>query len=134
MKISTIKHLFAALALVVFTGALSGCYIAPGYSYVQGNGYAGDVYYGSTPAAGYYSSYPYYGYYPYGYGYGYGYGWGCCYGPVIVGGGWGGRYYGRGYYGHGYYGGGHGGWSGHGGSYGHSSGGHSGGGGGNGHH
>jgi hypothetical protein len=133
MKILTIKHLLAAIALVLLTGALSGCYIAPGYSYVQGNGYGGDVYYGSAPAAGYYSYYPGYGYYPYGYGYG----WGCCYGPVV--GGWwgggyyGGRYYGRGYYGRGYYGG-HGGWSGHGAAHGSSSGGHSGGGGGGSHH
>jgi hypothetical protein len=134
MKTPTIKRLLAALALVLLTGALSSCYIAPGYSYVQGSGYAGDVYYGSAPTAGYYSYYPGYGYYPYGYGYG----WGCCYGPTVVGGWWGGgyyggRYYGRGYYGRGYYGGGHGEWSGHGASHGSSGGGHSGGGGGN-HH
>jgi hypothetical protein len=132
MKNLTIKRLLATLALAVSAGALSGCYISPGYSYVQGNGYGGDVYYGSTPAA--YSSYysPYYGYYggyPYGY-YGYG-GWGCCYGPVVAGGWWGGGYYGRGYYGRGgyYRGGWHGGGSG-GHASGHSGGGHSGGGGG----
>jgi hypothetical protein len=123
MKILTIKRLLAAFALVVATGALSGCYIAPGYSYVQGNGSAGDVYYGSA-SAGYYGYYPSYGYYPYDYGYG----WGCCYGPAIVGGWWGGGYYGRGYYGRGYYRGGRGGWSGHAASHGYSGGGHSGGG------
>jgi hypothetical protein len=121
MKILTIKRLLAVVALVVFTGALSGCYVAPGYSYVQGNGYAGDVYYGSAPAyGGYY--YPYYGgYYP---GY-YGYGWGCCYGPVVVGGWWGGGYWHGRYYGRGYYGGWHGGY---GAAHGYSSGGHYGGG------
>jgi hypothetical protein len=128
MKTSTIKRLLATLALVVLTGALSGCYIAPGYSYVQSNGYAGDAYYGSASA--YYNGYyPYYGYGYYPYGYGYGYGWGCCYGPATVGGWWGGRYYyGHGYYGHGYYGG-HGGWYGHAASHGYSGGGHYGGGG-----
>jgi hypothetical protein len=122
MKTSTLKHLLFALALVVFTGALSGCYVAPGYSYVQGNGYGGDVYYGSAPATVYSGYYPYYGYYPYGYGYGYGWG-GCCYGPVFVGGWWGGRYYGRGYYGRGGWHGG-GGWYGHAASHGYWSGGH----------
>lgn len=94
------KRLLAVLSLVAATAVLSGCYVAPGYGYVQGNGYTGAAYYGTAPAAvydyGYYSpwyyGYPYYGYY------------GCCWGPgVIVGGGWyGGRYYrGGGHYWHG---------------------------------
>jgi hypothetical protein len=97
------KRLLAVLSLMAATGMLSGCYIAPDYGYVQSNGYTGDVYYGTAPAAvygyGYYApwyyGYPYYGYY------------GCCWGPgVIVGGGWyGGRYYRGGYGGH--YGHGH---------------------------
>ena len=107
MNIS-IKRVLAGLSLGGLISLLSGCYVAPGYSYVQGNGYAGDAYYGSGPAVVY--DYPY-GYYPYGY-YGgvWGY-YGCCYG------GW----YGRGRYWHGgghggyYRGGGHGGYSGHGG-------------------
>lgn len=114
MNIS-IKRVLAGLTVGGLISLLSGCYVAPGYSYVQGNGYAGDAYYGSGPAVVY--DYPY-GYYPYGY---YGGGWGyygCCYG------GW----YGRGRYGHGghdwhggghggyYRGGGHGGYGGHGGS------------------
>jgi hypothetical protein len=102
------KHLLAGLVVVVSASLLSGCYIAPGYSYVQSNGYVGDAYYGTAPAVVYGGYYPYgYGYYPYGY---YGY-YGCCYGPgVIVGGGWyGGRYW-RGNPGGGWHG--HGGWSG----------------------
>ncbi|GLQ46605.1 hypothetical protein GCM10007862_16560 [Dyella lipolytica] len=111
----TIKRLLTGLVLAVLMGALSGCYVAPGYSYVQGNGSAGDVYYGSGPAVVYNGYYPYgYGYYPYGY---YGY-YGCCYAPgVFVGGGWyGGRYWrgnpgwrgGSGWHGHGGWSGGHG--------------------------
>ncbi|RDS80388.1 hypothetical protein DWU99_19515 [Dyella psychrodurans] len=129
------KRVISGLVLAALTGLLSGCYIAPGYSYVQGNGYAGDAYYGTGPSVVY--SYPYYGYYPYGYGYGYGY-YGCCYGPgVIVGGYWyGGHYYrgGGGWHGRGGWSGGHGGWSGghggwsggHGASHGSSGGGHGG--------
>ena len=68
---SAIKKVLAGVVLAGLMGLLSGCYIAPGYSYVQGNGSAGDVYFGTaTPAY----SYPYYGYgygYPYGYGFGY---------------------------------------------------------------
>jgi hypothetical protein len=125
-----IKRLLSALILIVLMSLLSGCYVAPGYSYVRGGGYGGDAYYGSGPAV------VYNGYYPYGYGYGYGgypYGYyggyyGCCYGPgVIIGGGWYGRgYYGRGYYGRGGYGHGgygHGGGGGHTASHGSSSGG-----------
>lgn len=101
MKPVMIKRLLLALALAVFMGALSGCYVAPGYSYVQGGPYGGGAYYGAGPAVVYngYSSYygGYYGsYYPYGYGYGGGY-YGCCYGGGWYG--YGGRYYwrGRGY-------------------------------------
>jgi hypothetical protein len=128
-----IKRVLAGVVLAGLMGLLSGCYVAPGYSYVQSNGYAGDAYYGSAPTVVYGGGYPYYGYYGYPYGY---YGYGCCYGPgVIVGGGWyGGHYYRGGYYrggyrggysggyhgGHGGYGGGHGG-----GSHGSSGGGHS---------
>jgi uncharacterized membrane protein YgcG len=101
---SAIKRVLAVLVLVGITGLLSGCYIAPGYSYVQSNGYVGDAYYGTAPAVAY--GYPYYYGYPYGY---YGY-YGCCYGPgVVVGGYWyGGRYY----RGRGGWSGGRGGWSG----------------------
>lgn len=107
---SVIKRLLVGLVLIVLMGALSGCYVAPGYSYVRGNGYGGDAYYGSGPAVVYNGYYPY-GYYPYGYGYYSGY-YGCCYGPgVIVGGGWyrGGRYWhgNSGWHGHGGWGGGH---------------------------
>lgn len=92
----SIKRLLAVLTLAMLMVSLSGCYVAPGYSYVQGNGVVGDAYYGTAPAVVYGGYYPYYdyGYYPYGY-YGYwgGY-YGCC---------WGGGWYGRGryYYGHG---------------------------------
>ncbi|HUB90741.1 MAG TPA: hypothetical protein VMA74_13540 [Dyella sp.] len=124
MNIS-VKRVLAGLVLAGVTGLLSSCYVAPGYSYVRGTGYAGDAYYGTAPSVVYGDPYGY-GYYggPYGYygGWGY-YGYGCCYG------GW----YGRGrYWGHGdhdwhggrggWHGGGHGGW--HGG--GHGSGGHGG--------
>ena len=100
------KHLLAGIALVAVTSVLSGCYVAPDYSYVRGNGYGGDAYYGSGPAVvynGYYAP----GLYGYGYG-GYGYGlYGCCYAPGIYGYWYGGRYYrGRGGYYHGGYGGG----------------------------
>lgn len=70
------KRLFAGLVLGGLISLLAGCYVAPGYSYVQSNGYAGDAYYGSGPAVVY--DYPYG--YPYGY---YGGAWGyygCCYG------------------------------------------------------
>ncbi|QAU23423.1 hypothetical protein EO087_05040 [Dyella sp. M7H15-1] len=97
----SIKRLLAALTLATLMVLLSGCYIAPGYGYVQGNGVVGDTYYGTAPTVVY--NYPYYGYgygyYPYGYWGGY---YGCC---------WGGGYYGRGRY-----------WSGRGGWYGHGGG------------
>lgn len=90
MKI-TAKRLLASATLAVLVSLLSGCYVAPDYSYARSNGYVGDAYYGSGPAViynGYYGD----GYYGAGYPYGYGYdawgGWGCCYG------GW----YGRGHY------------------------------------
>ena len=95
------KRVLAGMTLAGLISLLSGCYVAPDYSYVRSNGYAGDAYYGSGPAVVYD--------YPYGYGYPYGYyggGWGyygCCYGG-----------YGRGrYWGHGdhdrhdWHGGGH---------------------------
>jgi hypothetical protein len=86
MNIS-LKRVLAGMTLAGLTSLLSGCYVAPGYSYVQSNGYVGDAYYGSGPAVVY--DYPYG--YPYGY---YGGAWGyygCCYGG-----------YGRGHYwGHG---------------------------------
>jgi hypothetical protein len=105
MNIS-LKRALAGMTLAGLIGLLSGCYVAPGYSYVHSNGYAGDAYYGSGPAVVYdYPAYGYpYGYYPYGY-----------YGGVY--------YSGRGRYwghdrdhdwhggGHGWRGGGHG-WSG----------------------
>lgn len=68
MNIS-LKRVLAGLTLGGLISLLSGCYVAPGYGYVQGNGYAGDAYYGAGPAVVY--DYPYYGY-PYGY-YPYGY-------------------------------------------------------------
>lgn len=133
---SAIKRSLSGLALIVLMSLLSGCYIAPDYSYVRSNGYAGDAYYGSGPSVVYNGYYPYgyggYGY-PYGYGYYGGY-YGCCYGPgVIVGGGWYGRggHYWRGGDWHGGGGGWHGrgGWSGggHGASHGSGGGGHFGG-------
>lgn len=120
MNIS-VKRMLAGALLAGLMSLLSGCYVAPGYSYVQSSGYAGDAYYGSGPAVVY--DYPYYGYYGYPYGYyggvGY-YGYGGWYGR--------GRYWGHGDHdwhgGHGgWHDGGHGGW--HGG--GHWSGGHGGG-------
>ncbi|RUL69588.1 hypothetical protein [Dyella choica] len=112
----SVKRVLACLTVAGLISLLSGCYVAPGYSYVQSNGYAGDAYYGSGPAVVY--DYPYG--YPYGY---YGGAWGyygCCYG------GW----YGRGYWhgGHDWHHGGGGGWHGHGsgGGGGHWSGGHGG--------
>jgi hypothetical protein len=72
------KRVLAGLALVVGTAALSGCYYDPGYSYVRGNGYQGDAYYGEGPSVIYAPDYSgYYGGY-YG-GYGPGWGYGCCY-------------------------------------------------------
>ena len=74
MKIH-LKSVLAGLVLASLTSLLSGCYVAPDYSYVRSNGYAGDAYYGSGPAVVY--DYPYG--YPYGY---YGGAWGyygCCY-------------------------------------------------------
>jgi hypothetical protein len=104
----SIKRLLAALTLATLMALLSGCYVAPGYSYVQGNGAGGDVYYGASPGVVYNG---------YGYGYGVGY-WGGYYGCC-----WGGRYYGGRYWrgGGGWHGRG-GGWSG-----GHGGGGHGGG-------
>ena len=98
------KHWLAACFLLGATVSLTGCYYDPGYSYVRGNHYAGDAYYGQ--AAPVYND----GYYAPGYdGYYDGY-YGCCYGPDVtigIGGGWyGGRHYyrgGRDYYrGHAY--------------------------------
>jgi hypothetical protein len=68
------KRLLAGLALALGTAALSGCYYDPGYSYVRGNGYQGDAYYGEGPSVIYEPDY-------YGYGgyYGPGWGYGCCY-------------------------------------------------------
>ncbi|MCX7513544.1 hypothetical protein [Frateuria sp. STR12] len=63
------KRMLAGLALVLGTAALSGCYYDPGYSYVRGNGYQGDAYYGEGPSVIYRPDY-------YGYGGYYGPGWG----------------------------------------------------------
>ena len=63
------KRMLAGLALVLGTAALSGCYYDPDYSYVRGNGYQGDAYYGEGPAVIYEPDY--YGYYGPGWGYGY---------------------------------------------------------------
>lgn len=63
------KRMLAGLALVLGTAALSGCYYDPGYSYVRGNGYQGDAYYGEGPSVIYEPDY-------YGYGGYYGPGWG----------------------------------------------------------
>lgn len=63
------KRMFAGLALVLGTAALSGCYYDPGYSYVRSNGYQGDAYYGEGPSVIYEPDY-------YGYGGYYGPGWG----------------------------------------------------------
>lgn len=61
---------------------LGGCYYTPGYSYIRGDGSAGDAYYGIAPdpSVSYYGGVGYYGSYDspswccgYGYGYGYGY-------------------------------------------------------------
>ena len=102
------KRLLASLALITAVAALSGCYYDPGYGYVRGTGYNGDVYYGNAyyTAPGYYDGY-YGGYY------------GCCYAPGVSigyygyggsryrayrGGGYrgnGGYYHGGGYQGHG---------------------------------
>ncbi|GAB2585392.1 hypothetical protein ISP15_10860 [Dyella jejuensis] len=81
---NSVKYLLAGLMLAGSLVALSGC--VPSYSYVQGNGYAGDAYYGSGPAVIYGDPY---GYYPWGgyyggywggyYGYYGGYR-GCCHG------------------------------------------------------
>lgn len=126
------KRMFAGLALVAATAALSGCYYYPDYSYVRPVATTGgDAYYGSgvTYDSGYYAAPGYY--YPGYYGY-----YGCCYAPSVsigIGGVWyggsryydhGGHYYGggRGWGGRGGWNGGHGGWSG---GHGSSSGGHS---------
>jgi hypothetical protein len=119
-----IKRLLAALTLAMLMGLLSGCYVAPGYSYVQSNGAAGDVYYGSGPAVVYNGYYPYYGYgyYPYGGYWGGYYGgyYGCCWGGYYGGRYWrgGGGWHGRGGWSGGRGGGWHGG-GGHGGGGGH---------------
>ncbi|WP_329740797.1 hypothetical protein [Dyella sp. A6] len=79
------KRLLAIASILAATALLSGCYVAPGYSYVRSNGYQGGAYYGRGPAVIYNDSYyasPYY------YGYG-GYGYGCCVAPgITVGGVW----------------------------------------------
>jgi hypothetical protein len=67
------KRMLAGLTLVLGTAALSGCYYDPDYSYVRGNGYQGDAYYGEGPSVIYEPDV--YGYYGPGWGY---YG-GCCY-------------------------------------------------------
>jgi hypothetical protein len=113
------KHWLAVCFLLGATVSLTGCYYDPGYSYVRGNHYAGDAYYGQ--AAPVYND----GYYAPGYdGYYNGY-YGCCYGPDVsigIGGGWyGGRHYYRGGRdddrGHAYRGGGYNGYRGYRGSY-----------------
>jgi hypothetical protein len=86
------KRVLAGLALVLGTAALSGCYYDPDYSYVRGNGYQGDAYYGEGPAVIYEPDY---------YGYGYYGGYGCCYAPGVsvgISGTWyrDSHYYGRG--------------------------------------
>jgi len=87
------KRLLALASILGATVLLSGCYVAPDYSYVRGNGYQGGAYYGSGPAVIYNDSYyasPYYdgGYY------------GCCWAPgITVGGVW----YSRPYDDHRYY-------------------------------
>lgn len=83
------KRMLAGLALVLGTAALSGCYYDPGYSYVRGNGYQGDAYYGEGPSVIYEPDYYSYG----GYGgyYGPGWGYGCCYSSGVsvgIGGTW----------------------------------------------
>lgn len=89
------KRLLAALVLVALAALLSGCYVAPGYSYVRASPYAGPVYYGNAVVRndGYYVTPGWYdGYYG---GY-----YGCCYAPgVTIGGVWyrGGRGYRHGY-------------------------------------
>ena len=100
------KRLFAGFILAFAAGALSGCYVTPGYSYVRHTSYQGDAYYGQgvrTYDDGYYAVPVYGGYYGGGYGYG------CCYAPGIsvgISSGWysGSRYRGswRGYRDHGY--------------------------------
>ena len=52
MKLA-IKRSLTGLILIALMSLLSGCYIAPDYSYVRGNGYGGDAYYGSGPAVVY---------------------------------------------------------------------------------
>lgn len=71
------KRMLAGFALALGTAALSGCYYDPGYSYVRGNGYQGDAYYGEGPSVIYQPDYYGYdgpGYYGPGWGY-----YGCCY-------------------------------------------------------
>jgi hypothetical protein len=68
------KRMLAGLALVLGTAALSGCYYDPDYSYVRGNGYQGDAYYGEGPSVIYEQDYS--GYYGPGY-------YGCCYAPGV---------------------------------------------------
>ena len=76
------KRLLALVSILGATALLSGCYVAPDYSYVRGNGYQGGAYYGSGPAVVYNDSYyasPYY----------YGSYYGCCWAPgITVGGVW----------------------------------------------
>ncbi|MEI7036175.1 hypothetical protein [Fulvimonas yonginensis] len=74
------KRVLAGLALVLGTAALSGCYYDPDYSYVRGNGYQGDAYYGEGPAVIYEPDYYGYGWYGPGWGY-----YGCCGSGVSVG-------------------------------------------------
>lgn len=79
-------HKFMAGLVIAATATLlGGCYYAPGYSYVRGNG-GGDAYYGRAAPVyddGYYAAPGYYGpgYYD---SYGGGYYGGCCYSSGVV--------------------------------------------------
>ena len=77
------KRLSGITLVIAAACVLGGCYYDPGY-YVRGDGYHGDVGYGTSYGSGYYG-------YPSDYGYGSYYG----YGP---------SYYGSNYYGPNYYG------------------------------
>lgn len=106
---------YRGLAVAAFAALISGCYVAPPYSYVRGTTYAGSAYYGSGPTVIYRDN----GYYGYPYSPAY---YGCCWAPgVTVGGVWyrhdGGRRY---YRGNAWHGQGH--WRGNGGDRGHRNG------------
>ncbi|TAL74610.1 MAG: hypothetical protein EPN56_01765 [Rhodanobacter sp.] len=87
------RHFIGGLAVIAFAGLVSGCYVAPPYSYVRGTTYAGSAYYGEGPTVIYRGSYDAYPYTPYYGGY-----YGCCWSSGgVVRGGWQ-----RGYGGHRY--------------------------------